>query len=48
MKMKKSCTEAKKNKLEVETKDGAHLEKLIREIYTTPKAIVDQVGKLIQ
>ena len=48
MKDPEFIAEAKKNKLEVEPKDGAHLEKLIREIYATPKPIVDKIGKLLQ
>ena len=48
MKDPEFIADAKRSKLDVDPEDGAHLEKLIREIYTTPKAIVDQVGKLIQ
>ena len=40
--------DAKRQKLDVEPKDGAHLEALIREIYATPKPIIDKIGKLIQ
>ncbi len=40
--------DAKKQKLDVEPKDGAHLEQLIREIYATPKPIIEKIGKLIQ
>lgn len=40
--------DAKKQKLEVEPEDGAHLEALIKKIYATPKPIVDQIGALIQ
>jgi tripartite-type tricarboxylate transporter receptor subunit TctC len=40
--------EAKKQKLDVDPEDGAHLEKLIKELYGTPKAIVEQVGNLIK
>jgi tripartite-type tricarboxylate transporter receptor subunit TctC len=39
--------DAKKQKLELEPEDGAHLEKLIKEIYATPKPIVEKIGKLI-
>ena len=47
MKDPEFIADAKRSKLDVDPEDGAHLEKLIREIYTTPKAIVDQVGKKI-
>jgi tripartite-type tricarboxylate transporter receptor subunit TctC len=40
--------DAKKQKLDVDPEDGAHLEKLIKDLYATPKPIVEQVGKLIQ
>ena len=40
--------EAKAQKLDVEPKDGAHLEQLIRDIYATPKPIIDKISKLIQ
>ena len=40
--------DTKKAKLDVEPEDGEHLEKLIREIYATPKPIVEKIGKLIQ
>ncbi len=40
--------DAKRQKLDVEPKDGAHLEQLIREIYATPKPIIEKIGKLIQ
>lgn len=40
--------DAKKQKLDVDPEDGAHLEKLIRQIYATPKATVEKIGKLIQ
>jgi hypothetical protein len=38
----------KKSKFELEPEDGEHLAALIRNIYATPKAIVDKVGELIK
>jgi len=40
--------EAKKLRLDVDPVSGADLEKTIRDIYATPKAIVDKVGELIK
>ncbi|HEU0215662.1 MAG TPA: hypothetical protein VFQ90_03320 [Stellaceae bacterium] len=40
--------DAKRSKLDVEPKDGAHLAALIADIYKTPKAIVDQVGPMMK
>ena len=40
--------DSKKQKLELEPEDGEHLEKLIKEIYATPKPIVDKIGDLIK
>jgi tripartite-type tricarboxylate transporter receptor subunit TctC len=40
--------DAKKQTLDVEPEDGAHLEALIRKIYATPKPIVDKIGELIK
>ena len=40
--------DAKRQKLDVEPKDGAHLEQLVRSIYATPKPIIEKIGKLIQ
>ena len=40
--------DAKKQKLDVEPRDGAYLTALIRRIYATPKAIVDRVAELIK
>ncbi len=40
--------DAKRQKLDVEPKDGPHLEQLIRDIYATPRPIIDKIGKLIQ
>jgi tripartite-type tricarboxylate transporter receptor subunit TctC len=40
--------ETRKQKLEIEAEDGEHLEKLVRQIYATPKEIVQKVGELIK
>ena len=40
--------EAKKQKLELDPHSGEYLEKLVREIYATPKPIVDKIGELIK
>lgn len=40
--------DAKKQKLDVDPRDGAYLSKLIGDIYATPKPIVEKIGKLIQ
>ncbi len=40
--------DTKRQKLELEPEDGEHLEKLVREIYATPKEIVQKVGELIK
>ena len=40
--------DVKKQSLDLEPEDGAHLEALIRKIYATPKSIVDKVGELIK
>jgi tripartite-type tricarboxylate transporter receptor subunit TctC len=40
--------DVKKSKFELEPEDGEHLAALIRNIYATPKAIVDKVGELIK
>ena len=40
--------DAKKEKLEVKPKSGADLAALIAKVYTTPKPIVEKIGKLIQ
>ena len=40
--------DTKKQKLDVEPKDGAQLEQLIRDIYATPRPIIEKIGKLIQ
>ncbi len=38
--------DAQKQKLDVEARDGAYLADIIRKVYATPKAIVDQVSAL--
>ena len=38
----------KRQKLDVEPRDGAYLAALIRKIYATPKPIVDRVAELIK
>jgi tripartite-type tricarboxylate transporter receptor subunit TctC len=48
MKDPEFIAEAKKSKLDVEPEDGEHLANLIKDIYSTPKDIVEKVGKLIQ
>ncbi len=40
--------EAKKLRLDVDPVSGADLEKTIRDIYATPKSVVDRVGELIK
>jgi hypothetical protein len=40
--------DAKKQTLDVEPEDGAHLATLIGKIYATPKPIVDKIGELIK
>jgi len=40
--------DVKKQKLDLEPEDGAHLQTLIRKIYATPKAVVDKIGELIK
>ncbi len=40
--------EVKKAGLDLEPEDGAHLEALIRQIYATPKPIVEKIGNLIK
>jgi tripartite-type tricarboxylate transporter receptor subunit TctC len=48
MKDPEFLADAKKQKLDVEPHDGEHLEKLIRQIYATPKPIVTKIGELIK
>jgi tripartite-type tricarboxylate transporter receptor subunit TctC len=40
--------DAKKQKLDVAPADGEHLTALVKNIYATPKPIVDKVGELIK
>jgi tripartite-type tricarboxylate transporter receptor subunit TctC len=40
--------DAKKQKLQVEPEDGPALERVVKDLYATPKPIVDQIGALIQ
>jgi tripartite-type tricarboxylate transporter receptor subunit TctC len=40
--------DAKRNMLDVEPEDGAHLAALIDKVYATPKPIVDKIGELIK
>jgi len=40
--------DAKRQKLDVEPRDGAYLTALIQRIYATPKPIVDRVAELIK
>jgi tripartite-type tricarboxylate transporter receptor subunit TctC len=48
MKDPEFLADTKRQKLDVEPEDGAHLEKLIRDIYATPKPIIEKIGKLIK
>jgi tripartite-type tricarboxylate transporter receptor subunit TctC len=48
MKDHEFLADTKKQKLDVEPHDGEHLEKLIRQIYATPKPIVTKIGELIK
>ncbi len=48
MKDPEFVADAKNQKLDLEPEDGEHLEKLIKEIYATPKATVDKIGDLIK
>jgi tripartite-type tricarboxylate transporter receptor subunit TctC len=48
MKDPEFIADVKQQKLDLEPEDGEHLEKLIRQIYATPKSIVEKIGKLIQ
>jgi hypothetical protein len=38
--------DAKKQKLDVEARDGTHIAGVIRKVYATPKAIIDRVSAL--
>jgi len=48
MKDPEFIADAKKSKLKLHPQDGAHLEALIKDIYATPKPIVDRIGALIK
>ena len=48
MKDPEFIADAKKQKLDVEPEDGAHLAALINKIYATPKPIVDKIAELIK
>jgi tripartite-type tricarboxylate transporter receptor subunit TctC len=41
-------SDARRQMLDVEPEDGAHLEALIRKIYATPKPVVDRIAELIK
>jgi len=40
--------DVKRQNLDLDPKDGAQLEKLISDIYATPRPIIDKIGKLIK
>ena len=40
--------DAKKSKLKLEPENGEYLEGLIRDIYATPKPLVEKIGALIK
>jgi len=48
MKDPEFLADAKKSKLKLEPENGAYLEALIRQIYATPKPLVDKIGQLIK
>jgi hypothetical protein len=48
MKDPEFLADAAKAKLEIEPKSGEELERLVREIYATPKPIIEKIGKLIK
>ena len=48
MKDKDFIAEVKKQNLDLDPRTGEQLEKLIREIYATPKEIVEAVGEMIK
>jgi tripartite-type tricarboxylate transporter receptor subunit TctC len=48
MKDPEFIADVKKQKLDLEPEDGAHLEALIRKIYATPKPVVEKVSALIK
>jgi tripartite-type tricarboxylate transporter receptor subunit TctC len=48
MKDPEFLAEAKKSKLDLEPENGAYLEALIRQIYATPKPLVEKIGDLLK
>ena len=48
MKDPEVIADAKKNNLDVEPEDGAHLLSLVQRMYATPKEIIDLVGNLVK
>jgi tripartite-type tricarboxylate transporter receptor subunit TctC len=48
MKDPEFVADARKNKLDVEPENGAHLAALIDRIYATPKPIIERIGNLIK
>jgi hypothetical protein len=48
MKDPEYIAEVKKLKLDHDPKDGAFLEKLMKQVYATPKPLVDQIAALIK
>jgi tripartite-type tricarboxylate transporter receptor subunit TctC len=40
--------DVKKQKLELEPQNGEQLERLIKELFTTPKPVIDKVGQLVK
>ena len=48
MKDPEFLAEAKKSKLDLEPESGAYLEALIRQIYATPKPLIEKIGGLLK
>jgi hypothetical protein len=48
MKDPEFIAEVTKQKLELEPQTGEQLEKLIKDIYATPKPVVEKVGNLVK
>ena len=48
MKDPEFVADARKNNLDVDPEDGAHLLSLMQRIYATPKAVIDKVGALVK
>jgi hypothetical protein len=48
MKDAEFVAEAEKGKLDLEPENGAYLEALIRDIYATPRPLVDKIGQLLK